>query len=205
MERANSCPSSRPGSPASRVACWFTLFWTVRGAFLSGTAFYGRAFEDYDGDGVREVTFGANASNNGADLNGFDDRHSYVGVIRLAPEPEVVWSRVLSGRCTRAQTFETDLDRGGQPELLSVVANQDSEQGRLQLRDPRTGELLREAALSFRWAVPIGAESENAPVVIALRGDGTLTAYDAMFRPVRSRRMPFETSGNLTGSIGGGR
>jgi signal transduction histidine kinase len=100
---------------------------------------------DVDGDARPELIAATAAFLHGGDAGGFDDRHAYVMAVRLAPQPEVLWSTEVGGETSGAFIHIADFDADGDDDLLIVATNagESGRMTRLELREPGTWRILR--------------------------------------------------------------
>ena len=97
--------------------------------------------KDIDGDGKKEIIIGTFACNNGAVMNGTDDRHSYV--IVLNSDGTERWKRELGGWYTSIFIDVDDLDGDGIQEIVAskeIHRSRDITPGEIWVFNGSTGE-----------------------------------------------------------------
>lgn len=153
-------------------------------------------FDDFDGDGYKEIVFAAGASNNGAVANGFDDLHSYFIAFDVAPAPEVSWSKEMGGLWSYTTLAYVDFDGNGQREFLAFTwtASSEPEEARLELIEPGTWRVLRRRAFAEPLFHPqaIDLDHDTRPEILAIRSTDEIWVFDEQFEVVHRHHVTKE-------------
>ena len=151
--------------------------------------------DDFDNDGFYEIVCITGAPNNGAVAGGFDDKHSYLIIFRLAPEPIIIKSEMLGEKYTGAKLFYEDWNGDGSKEFMYIKLSYSSRAGEsvVEIIEPGTWKVLSRRSFTQSLALPIvvNLDFDTKPELLCIRSQNELVALNTDFRIVRKLKFPF--------------
>lgn len=142
---------------------------------------------DYDNDGKAELLVRSFAPNNGADVGGFDDKHSYLIAFKLTLPIEVVWSKQYGEAWSLAKLSFADFDGDGKREFIAVsstIAARHPLKSTFELIEPGSWRDYRQIDLPdhFREVLLADLNRDGAPEIVALRHPDEVWRMDQEFK-----------------------
>lgn len=150
-------------------------------------------FGDFDSNGHPEVVLSTWAPDNGASVNGFDDRHSYIINVELTPEPVLKWSREMGGIGSNVFLMHANFDADPDAEFLSLSYMSAARKGdtSLELIDPTNWKTLQRKPINAVLREPqvIHPYMDKKGHIVAIRDPGEIWRYDDNFEIDRSNAI----------------
>lgn len=149
---------------------------------------------DYDGDGEAELLVKSFAPNNGADIGGFDDKHSYLIAFKLSIPIETVWSKQYGEAWSLAKLNFADFDGDGKREFIAFSNTTSAThplRAAFELIEPGSWRSYRQIELPdlFRDLLFPDLNRDGKPEIIALRHPDEVWALDQEFKAIKSLKL----------------
>lgn len=162
------------------------------GRWTSGAMIDRFVFDDIVGDGAPELVAATGSSNNGASGGGMDDQHAYLFLLKLPPQPEVVWKREVGGLWAQARLKTGDVDGDGQRDYVAFrrSSRQRPQPGRLERIDPETGRPVRARKVpsSTSSVTVTNLDGEGKEEILVSHESGQIWVLDADLQVTRSKQ-----------------
>lgn len=153
---------------------------------------------DFTGDGISEVLTASQATNNGGDEGGLDDRHAYLALFEVQETPQLLWKQRIGELWTNAHLRRAEL--GGPPQRLDVVGYRET----TEARGTRNGKIWlfqadadQPIAYShtldrpIQHLVPADLNQDGIDEILVLTAEGTVLVLDHRLRIQEHRALDF--------------
>ncbi|NUO79223.1 hypothetical protein HUU05_04030 [candidate division KSB1 bacterium] len=165
--------------------------------------------DDFDGDGVSELFVWSFAPNNGAQVGGFDDAHSYLIAFELGIPIEVVWSKQYGSAWSLAKLNFADFDGDGKREFIvsssTIAANQPLKSS-FEFIEPETWRCYRQIEMPdyLREHLVADLNRDGKPEIITLHHPDEVWLLNQDFKVIKSTKLfangvSMSLSGDLDG------
>ena len=150
-------------------------------------------FGDFDNNGQPEVVLSTWAPDNGASVNGFDDRHSYIINVELTPEPVLKWSREMGGIGSNVFLMHADFAADVNDEFLALSYTTATRQQHtsLELIDPVNWKTILDKPINAVLREPqvIYPYADKKGHIVTIRDPGEIWRYNENFETDRSNEI----------------
>ncbi len=150
--------------------------------------------DDYDGDGEAELLVRSFAPNNGADVGGFDDKHSYLIAFQLSIPIETVWSKQYGEAWSLAKLNFADFDGDGKREFIAYSSTTSAKhplKSIFELIEPGSWRSYRQIELPdhFREQILADLNRDGKPEIVALRHPDEVWTMDQEFKVTKRKKL----------------